>query len=654
MADFVFVDQASVDAAAEGERQQVMDELSEPYLSCLSSLGFCKKKPVYVCSPYDVPVGPHRKMWMEQFVQLRETKHFEDLQYLVYSFTSQSFSLESKCDILSVEEGEKEWFRTIPFPSTSKQSNAELTREEQSIVDALAAYNKTKKSGGVPLFNYPAPEGETLPTVMVVAPPLEGPLLPHMETFWDGESPFDSESESEADDSDSTYKPEEREESYSDLELELEDSLATSDGSSAVKKKVSVKDRKSQSPLRLLPIVMEVAPPLEEPPLFREKTTWWDDESDFGFELPDSSSSEPKDISVKKIVSRKNKVSGQAKMPASQLRQDKHGLWEHPTGPGPKNHLWNSLEACWVEMKPQELMKKLEDSLPFNDSNKENFRDWLEQLDACDVKFEDVNMKTAMPAVCELTKNPVLGKDKELRNLAKNVHSKLRQLYCHDLVKSWKNAVAGEDRPTALEKFESFIGVKNKNLDDFPPGLRNLVHDSLRFFDNPNLRTKLRKLDEQLDIKLLTKDLEDNLPFNDSNKERFRFFLEQLNAWNVEFEDVNMETAVPAVRKLKNSLRGKDNELHNLAEKLYSKLRQLYCHNLVKSWKNAVAGEDQPTALGKFKSFIGVKNKNLDDFPLGLCDLVRDSLRFFDNLERRNELCKLGEELNDKLSKERV
>ena len=130
-------------------------------------------------------------------------------------------------------------------------------------------------------------------------------------------------------------------------------------------------------------------------------------------------------------------------------------------------------------VKPQKLMKDLEDCLPFDDSKTERIRGLLEQLDTCDVAYEDVNKNIVVP-IRKLKKHPVLG------NLAKTLHSKYQRLYCRDLVNSWKNAVDRGDSTTAQEKFEEFSAIKKKNLDDFP-GLRDLVDLSLDLFDHPEL-----------------------------------------------------------------------------------------------------------------------------------------------------------------------
>ena len=581
MEDLVFVDEDSVkegvnrvvQAAAERERNDVVNALPLSYRNLLSRVGFCQNQPVYVLSPYQVPLGEHRKKWMQEFVQMRDSNHCDALPYLVYWFKDRSISLES--NLMSAQEGEKLMLDMIPKQLQGKFIRQEsLSREEKSIMEALRAYTETKNSDEPP-FEVPPDyedfciglkdEAAALSKEEEVTNDLPK-INQRVSVSWEGDDQYFEGEISKVehgvfhlihfDDKQRKWLP------LKDHKYHvLPDDAAPKD---------------TQSPLKL-PTVMEVAPPppvIEGPPLLspRQKTSWdrykeKESKSDFESELEDISTNSAGPSAVKKKVTLENRphidpsrVTEEGFIqPAVEIRRDKHGFWQRPRGREPKNYLWNRRKGVWVQMalelapkrtspyavqappqkrakevtnnneddgrnaspvtkftetgqasaearsllppavstdessspvKPQKLMKDLEDCLPFDDSKTERIRGLLEQLDTCDVAFEDVNRNIVMP-IRKLKKHPVLG------NLAKTLHSKYQRLYCRDLVNSWKNAVDRGDSTTAQEKFEEFSAIKKKNLDDFP-GLRDLVDLSLALFDHP----ELDKLDDELNNKL--------------------------------------------------------------------------------------------------------------------------------------------------------
>mgnify|MGYP003389970542 FL=1 len=161
MEDLVFVDEDSVkedvkrmvQAAAERERNDVVNALPLSYRNRLSRIGFCKNQLVYVLDPYQVPQGLHRKKWMQKFVQMRDSNHCDALQYLVYWYKNRSISLES--NLMSAQEGEELGLIEIPAQIRLKIiRRVSLTCEEQSIMDALRAYRQAKNSDEPP-FDVP-------------------------------------------------------------------------------------------------------------------------------------------------------------------------------------------------------------------------------------------------------------------------------------------------------------------------------------------------------------------------------------------------------------------------------------------------------------------------------------------------------------------
>lgn len=53
------------------ETQSVLGELPESYKAAFRSVGYCNGKHVQILSPYDVPPGKMRLMWMESFEKVR-------------------------------------------------------------------------------------------------------------------------------------------------------------------------------------------------------------------------------------------------------------------------------------------------------------------------------------------------------------------------------------------------------------------------------------------------------------------------------------------------------------------------------------------------------------------------------------------------------
>ena len=49
------------------ERDRVLSELPAEYRRQFGAVGFCRGKPVQIVSPYQVPLGPLRRQWMDAF-----------------------------------------------------------------------------------------------------------------------------------------------------------------------------------------------------------------------------------------------------------------------------------------------------------------------------------------------------------------------------------------------------------------------------------------------------------------------------------------------------------------------------------------------------------------------------------------------------------
>lgn len=56
------------------ERQRVLDQLPAAYRENFGAVGFCRKRPVQIVSPYQVPLGPLRTEWMDAFCKVSTAK----------------------------------------------------------------------------------------------------------------------------------------------------------------------------------------------------------------------------------------------------------------------------------------------------------------------------------------------------------------------------------------------------------------------------------------------------------------------------------------------------------------------------------------------------------------------------------------------------
>ena len=77
--NFMFTDQTSVvqgwrALAAEvlaKEKLQIVCALGATNAGKFNTVGFCSKRPVQILSPFAVPLGPLRRAWMKQFLEVR-------------------------------------------------------------------------------------------------------------------------------------------------------------------------------------------------------------------------------------------------------------------------------------------------------------------------------------------------------------------------------------------------------------------------------------------------------------------------------------------------------------------------------------------------------------------------------------------------------
>jgi hypothetical protein len=76
--EFAFIDSDSIRAEGhlrltslyEQERKTLLAKLPEAYKSRFRTVGFYHDKPVMIVSPYDVPYGETRRLWMEAFFKV--------------------------------------------------------------------------------------------------------------------------------------------------------------------------------------------------------------------------------------------------------------------------------------------------------------------------------------------------------------------------------------------------------------------------------------------------------------------------------------------------------------------------------------------------------------------------------------------------------
>jgi hypothetical protein len=76
--EFAFIDSDSIRAEGhlrltslyEQERNTLLAKLPEAYKSRFRTVGFYHDKPVMIVSPYDVPYGETRRLWMEAFFKV--------------------------------------------------------------------------------------------------------------------------------------------------------------------------------------------------------------------------------------------------------------------------------------------------------------------------------------------------------------------------------------------------------------------------------------------------------------------------------------------------------------------------------------------------------------------------------------------------------
>jgi hypothetical protein len=92
--NFTFIDSESIRAEChlsltylyEQERKTILGKLPEAYKARFRTVGFYQDKPVMIVSPYDVPYGESRRLWMEAFFKVSEA--FMRLIAAVTSFIS--------------------------------------------------------------------------------------------------------------------------------------------------------------------------------------------------------------------------------------------------------------------------------------------------------------------------------------------------------------------------------------------------------------------------------------------------------------------------------------------------------------------------------------------------------------------------------------
>lgn len=79
--NFAFIDSESIRAEwtssfkdlYEVERISILSKLPDSYKMRFRTIGFYENKPIMIVSPYDVPHGEIRRLWMEAFFKVSRT-----------------------------------------------------------------------------------------------------------------------------------------------------------------------------------------------------------------------------------------------------------------------------------------------------------------------------------------------------------------------------------------------------------------------------------------------------------------------------------------------------------------------------------------------------------------------------------------------------
>ncbi|GKY94046.1 hypothetical protein MPSEU_000371300 [Mayamaea pseudoterrestris] len=107
------------------EKEMVLSKLSEVHRNSFGAMGFYKEHTVLVVSPYSVPPGKLRTMWMNTLVEMERTKQLDQLPFLVYQYDARQmgdkadaldhcYALVPPAELVSYEEGERRGLGQIP------------------------------------------------------------------------------------------------------------------------------------------------------------------------------------------------------------------------------------------------------------------------------------------------------------------------------------------------------------------------------------------------------------------------------------------------------------------------------------------------------------------------------------------------------------